>query len=65
MLRNTVTLKPGNHRVSQYKVVNKYKGDNMTRQQVISRTLILKTVPIKFDMAYYIYLIEYARLNKN
>ena len=37
----------------------------MKPEQAISEKLILHTVPIKHNLAYHIYLMEYAQLNKN
>lgn len=37
----------------------------MTSQQLISKSLISQTVPIKLTLAYIVYLIEYAQANKN
>ncbi len=37
----------------------------MKLEQAISEKLILHTVPIELSLAYIIYLMEYARLNKN
>ncbi len=37
----------------------------MKPEQAISKALINKTVPIELDLAYFVYLMEYANLNKN
>ena len=37
----------------------------MTIEQAISKRLMTETAKIKFNLAYYLYLVEYAKLNKN
>lgn len=41
------------------------KFNRLTKEQLVSLSLMELTTPIKFNIEYYLYLMEWLRLNKN